>query len=883
MAKLLRQEARPLSWDDLDDAQRDALTTIVAMLDGAVEGIRKPARGLAADRGRRTRSDLKLDRTRSSRLVFLSGDRGTGKTTVFLSLQSLCQAALEDQPTGTIPDDTWKAIGRLSRHLVWLEPLDMENLPRTSNLMAAILARIDSACDELGLLLEPGNRRGEATMGRTSRGLLDPSPEYHQAILELQRLQTRVALAWEGNLAGRGGQLDPESYAVEVIRAEKARLALNQDFHEVLERLAEQVFDRRDETHNPLFVLPVDDVDLNPARCLDVLRILRSVSVPRLFAIVLGDVVMAGTAFNLVLAGELAAAGGPGPSLRVLPITMAEVRARVSELAANAVRKLIPVGQSIHLRGMTVSEALEFRPRDEVGADPSGTRPPRILAAVMQACPLQIDSPWSRPEKPAFVARNLLSFLITPGLSSPLIDDLLSSLMPKPGPGSPPIAAPRIDPKPVNDCPYQGKFLLGAAPRRVADLWQRLQEVALPEPTTNGADQPASSGEAATQARSARVQGVLGLYCRGLIAEDTTFTPAARQAALRALSENMDRTWEIDTRAFLVMPVVGPSLSEQIASVSLSTGELARQYVETHKAKGWKIWAQSQPGQVAATTARRGSTASPARRPQSQPGQVAATTALPPLEMATAAAVMLLQDLTALGTGSDSARRLHLIGPPWWALTQWRIDHARRTHLVWPAPRWASFWEYDLFLGLWDAATRSIPKKVEEKLEFLLYSWIDCSASVVERKAPVHLIAKSPDEKQWGALVKRLDALLKKGTDDTSVEAAIVWFRDLTTLVMPELIGHRPEVWAHFSKSRSFSDFWQREANEILRLRLDNLERMAASGLRALALQLGSLQLPEFLRPCQLDTDQLDSILPPEGRRAVPSASRTSNYTTELE
>ena len=66
----------------------------------------------------------------------------------------------------------------MATRLVWLEPLDMETLPRTANLMAAILARIGAACDGLDLLRDPRGRRGEVASARGSGGLLDPSPEY---------------------------------------------------------------------------------------------------------------------------------------------------------------------------------------------------------------------------------------------------------------------------------------------------------------------------------------------------------------------------------------------------------------------------------------------------------------------------------------------------------------------------------------------------------------------------------------------------------------------------------------------------------------------------------------------------------------------------------
>ena len=56
-----------------------------------------------------------------------------------------------------------------------------------------------------------------------------------------------MALAWEVNPPGRGGQSDPDSYANDVIRAEKARLSISRDFNDVIEQLAGAVLRRPSE------------------------------------------------------------------------------------------------------------------------------------------------------------------------------------------------------------------------------------------------------------------------------------------------------------------------------------------------------------------------------------------------------------------------------------------------------------------------------------------------------------------------------------------------------------------------------------------------------------------------------------------------------------
>src|SRR5204863_2689793 len=72
-------------------------------------------------------------------------------------------------------------------------------------------------------------------------------------------------------------------------------LRLNVDFQKLLDELvtphSSEPTDKRsgDPCKRRLFVLPVDDVDLNPQRCLELLQLFRTISSPQLFLIVLGD------------------------------------------------------------------------------------------------------------------------------------------------------------------------------------------------------------------------------------------------------------------------------------------------------------------------------------------------------------------------------------------------------------------------------------------------------------------------------------------------------------------------------------------------------------------------------------------------------------------
>ena len=295
----------------------------------------------------------------------------------------------------------WSA---LADRLVWLDPIDMEPLPASTNLLAAILARINRAS-------HPHRSTPSAYADSRDRPqpprLIDSTPDYQEAMLALQELETNVALAWDGNVAGRAGSTDPDTYAVEVMRAEMARLGLNVNVNRVLDLLATRVFDRG-VIRDPIFILAIDDFDLNPTRSLELIRLLRAVSTPRLFTIILGDLRVAEAVFSLRVSGTLAATAGPAANGRLLSLQANEVRSIASELASHSLRKMIPPAQRIHIHMMSVAESLRYRP---IAADRG---PSPSLSEVMSRCLLEIRSGNEGPPEHPGVT-NLHDFLLGAG------------------------------------------------------------------------------------------------------------------------------------------------------------------------------------------------------------------------------------------------------------------------------------------------------------------------------------------------------------------------------------------------------------------------------------------------------------------------------------
>lgn len=286
-------------------------------------------------------SEYTVDEHRSNRSLMLSGGRGTGKTSLLLTLKE----AITSRSGFNIKEPEIRAnVENLRGKLIWLHTLDMEPLPHPTNLLVAILARVEKALEKYG-------------NSPRDYGLLATGGDIEKKLLDLQRITTDASLAWDGNVKDRATSLDPDSYASEVLRAEKARIRVDIDFPNLLRDLAQLV--NPEPNLAPLFVLPVDDFDLSPVRCLELLRLLRAVSAPNLFTIVLGDIDVAEFAFDLKLSGDLAKVAGISLSAR--DVIDSDFARKSTDISRSAIRKLLPPGQRLLLHPYTVSEALQIK------------------------------------------------------------------------------------------------------------------------------------------------------------------------------------------------------------------------------------------------------------------------------------------------------------------------------------------------------------------------------------------------------------------------------------------------------------------------------------------------------------------------------------------
>ncbi|MEV0614083.1 AAA family ATPase [Nonomuraea sp. NPDC050404] len=337
----LRLEARPVPLNQLDERQRNGFHQVLAFLEAAVSEVPQQVSTNVAVNGLPTGPFL--TQARSSRTVLVSGGRGTGKTTL---LTTLIRALV--QPEELRKEVVYGQVSELSKRLVWLETLDMEALDPSANLLGAVLARLENTMGAMSV--EP--------LADETLSLVHPKSALPDIRLELARLQTSVALSFAGNLKDRGASLDQDTYAIEARRTERERLSINRRFCQVLQNLSAQL-DRKPEYQSPLFVLPVDDMDLNPAISVQLLELLRAVQSPHLIVVMAADLALLTTIMRLKYRGDM---------LRLscnVPLDT-PVRDQVDELADNALTKHLPVAQRVVLDLVEPAWALRYRPEPDL-------------------------------------------------------------------------------------------------------------------------------------------------------------------------------------------------------------------------------------------------------------------------------------------------------------------------------------------------------------------------------------------------------------------------------------------------------------------------------------------------------------------------------------
>jgi hypothetical protein len=769
MTRSLRPEARPIGWEVLNEAQKGAFRKIVTLLSDALP---PSSRQEEAASGVRRGVDEWLSDDRSSRTIFLDGGRGSGKTTILLSLMQASSSrgkkAIEDAPEGLRGD-----LQKIREHVVWLQPIDMEPAPENFHFLGAILARIEQVVGQVGLEMR-------AAGANEPPGLLDPSPSYYSALTKLRRLQTSVALAWDGNIQQRGPRVDPDTFAQEVMRTEKSRLSLNREVQRVLDELASTVM-RSSEVRDPLFVLPIDDFDLNPPACLPMLRMLRMISVPRLFTVLLGDYRVAQVVLNLKLSSDIARVGSGAADAEQVSVEPSEVARCAGGVADNALRKLAPPSQCIQLGRYDLAGGLQFRPIGSTGED---WELYKLLGAVPMAfANTQVTGVGTCDEFRKYSLKSYLSFLVAPALYARGFQ-----------------APKAFDPAKPPDSVYQGVQLVESSPRRLADLWLALNNL-VPRPVgTRG--QEASPDEPTPGLRlRADLLDYLGRECRRLLKSEPALNRAERETVPPpGVNGGMAiGDWDIAN-----LPVRLKAITSQYATVDTTPPEesLYEARVSLLLARHWQLHVLEGNGQERATP----------------------RVLLPE----TTALYVAVYDLLSLLPDPQQPRppRLEtlLATNTSWAATEWSLGGAHTVTLRWPIPPLASVWGFDQFTGAWN---RHLSSTSTVSPEESVFAWLSLGSAVLIGEEPVECERGTPSTHDW----QELSRLLQRCVELTP--RARDWAIKVVSFLMPEF-ALPPLVVGSLASTDAIKQFARRYRPLIRRARVANLGLLWDSGFEGL-------------------------------------------------
>lgn len=297
-----------------------------------------------------------------NQVLMVSGDKGSGKTTLLLTLRKWLEDTSElGREIGEISERSGFSAHECEEYkkaettipikhdgkskITWLDPLSLDYLPKGSNLVASLFARISH---EIG-------RRSDQ-----HRGVLEPVSAEDRAIHELQSLTNDAVTCLEGNLDQRAPYMDPDSYAIAATEGEKKKLEVKSRLNSVLGRLIAGPQRKSDDKVKGIFIFPVDDLDSSPERAMEMLKIAYSLSIPRLLFVLLGSVETMDQILFYKIQGEfrdLLRSQG-----QINPDDLESVTAKANIVASSLLRKMVPPSHRIQLDPLTVQHARRFKP-----------------------------------------------------------------------------------------------------------------------------------------------------------------------------------------------------------------------------------------------------------------------------------------------------------------------------------------------------------------------------------------------------------------------------------------------------------------------------------------------------------------------------------------
>ncbi|MDY7226040.1 hypothetical protein [Hyalangium rubrum] len=273
-----RTEARILLPKELTEDQLKAGTRATGFLRELAEAPFTPAKGSKAH------GYLPLiEKKRLNPTVLIDGRRGSGKSALLVTLLNLYNKAATNK-VKTLRDfrpESWDI--EPGYPIVPVGLVDLEPLPETTNLLLHLVGHLERVV----AALEGGEDAALPSSSAPWQGEEAQEKPSRKKWREFVRVTT---LGWDGPDI-RKTRLDPEAYALEAEHGERHRMRMAGAFRDFLDALADDYrrWRRWDKGHYPLFLLAIDDADMNPRRTPELLSLVRKLHHPRLGFLMTGD------------------------------------------------------------------------------------------------------------------------------------------------------------------------------------------------------------------------------------------------------------------------------------------------------------------------------------------------------------------------------------------------------------------------------------------------------------------------------------------------------------------------------------------------------------------------------------------------------------------
>ncbi|MFO0591648.1 MAG: hypothetical protein U0441_29145 [Polyangiaceae bacterium] len=367
--QVARAEGRLRKWDELTEDQQGALERACVLLGDMASRSWEPPK----DGGSRLYDFLPpIDAERHNHVLLIDGGRGTGKTAVLIALLSLLSRKVRGQDIGDDNTDEGKKIRELADLVAGVVPVglvDLQPLPPSTNLLIHLVGQLQRVVEALS----NGVTGGRHASNERAPWEAEDHPE--SAVRKAWRdFLNAAALGWGGEgVEARRAHLDPEAFTFELEQTERSRIDVPRAFRNLLDTLAKSFRDQRltsgllNERY-PLFLIPVDDADMNPERAVELLDLVRTLWHPRAAFVLTGN----SDLFRARLHAQLRRFLIPTSPLHQETGRVTDVVHLETDLVRQIYRKAIPPAHRLHLttlrpeaRQKVMSRALSRVPAPE--------------------------------------------------------------------------------------------------------------------------------------------------------------------------------------------------------------------------------------------------------------------------------------------------------------------------------------------------------------------------------------------------------------------------------------------------------------------------------------------------------------------------------------